>query len=64
MGQLDENQVSFWSGKSRADVVQVMGRKQEDAVDCRRRHEAAREEWTGLPSPSFLILFSFFLPHI
>ena len=45
---LDENQAGFRSGRSTADVVQIMVRIQEDVVDCKRRvNEYAREEQMG-----------------
>ena len=37
LGLLDDNQAGFRSGRSTADVVQMMVRVQEDVVDCMRR---------------------------
>ena len=46
LGLLDDNQASFHSGKSTADVVQIMVRVQEDVEDCMRRVDEVREhEW-------------------
>ena len=56
MGLLDENQAGFRRGRSTADVVQVMGRIQEDVVDCRRRCEAAGEEWVEEEQPEARLL--------
>ena len=46
LGLLDDNQAGFRSGRSTADVVQMMVRVQEDVEDCRRRVESVDEcEW-------------------
>ena len=46
MGLLDDNQAGFRSGRSTADVVQMMVRVQEDVDDCRRRvNDASECEW-------------------
>ena len=44
MGLLDDNQAGFRSGRSTADVTQVMMRMQEDAEDLKKRKEEAGEE--------------------
>ena len=56
MGLVDENQAGFRKGRSTADVVQVMGRIQEDTTDCRRRVEAAGEEWVEADQPEARLL--------
>ena len=56
MGLLDENQAGFRKGRSTADVVQVMGRLQEDVTDCRRRVAAAGEEWVEDEQPEARLL--------
>ena len=56
MGLFDENQAGFGSGRSTADVVQVIGRMQEDVTDCRRRCEAAGEEWSEEEQPEARLL--------
>ena len=56
MGLLDENQAGFRRGRSTADVVQIMGRIQEDVEDCRKRWEAAGEEWIVDEQPEARLL--------
>ena len=46
LGLLDDNQAGFRSGRSTADVVQMMVRVQEDVEDCRRRvNDVSECEW-------------------
>ena len=46
LGLLDDNQAGFRSGRSTADVVQMMVRMQEDVEDCMRRvDEVSEHEW-------------------
>ena len=43
LGLLDDNQAGFRSGRSTADVVQMMVRMQEDVEDCMRRVDEVNE---------------------
>lgn len=46
LGLLDDNQAGFRSGRSRADVVEIMVRMQEDVEDCMRRvNDVSEYEW-------------------
>ena len=46
LGLLDDNQAGFRSGRSTADVVQMMVRVQEDVEDCMRRvSDVSEYEW-------------------
>ena len=46
LGLLDDNQAGFSSGRSTADVVQMMVRMQEDGEDCMKRvNEVSDYEW-------------------
>ena len=56
MGLLDENQAGFRSGRSTADVVQIMGRLHEDVTDHRRRVQAAGEVWNEDDQPEARLL--------
>ena len=56
VGLVDENQAGFRKGRSTADIVQIMGRIQEDVTDCRRRVEATGEEWVEDEQPEARLL--------
>ena len=56
MSLLDDNQAGFRSGRSTADVTQVMMRVQEDAEDLKRRREEAWEEEGVKPAGRLLDL--------
>ena len=45
LGLLDDNQAGFLSGRSTADLVQLMARVQKDVYDCLRRvNEVSKHE--------------------
>ena len=46
LGLLDDNQAGFRTGRSTADVVQMMVRMEEDVEDCKRRvNDVNEHEW-------------------